>query len=324
MTFGNLADYCEKHFYKPAEYTEGRKVAGVRSLAGVKSALNTLRSYFGARPIKTIYRASLRDYKSHRLSCVSEKTNRKISIATVNRELATLRRMLKVALSEGWIMRDPFFGAGVINIADEKKRERILTREEENRLLAACDIEKETIETERSGKPFTMEVETERGHLKPLIILALDTGMRRGELFKLRWQDVDFDNGIIRIMATHTKTQRERLVPLTTRAENELLKLKVFSTTERVFPFVDVKRAFKAVKDDAGMPDLRFHDLRHTAITRMVKGGISSAEAGKVAGHTQPQTTYRYINVDVETVKNAAAVLNEYSQIIEADNSLSN
>lgn len=55
----------------------------------------------------------------------------------------------------------------------------------------------------------------------------------------------------------------------------------------------------------------------------MVKGGISSAEAGKVAGHTPPQTTYRYINVDVEAVKNAA-VLNEYSQIIEAGDSLLN
>lgn len=314
MTFGDLADYCEKHFYKPAEYAEGRRVAGVRGLAGAKSAINTLRGYFGARLVKTIYKTSLRDYKAHRLACVSEKTTRKISIATVNREIAVLRRMLKVALAEGWILRDPFTGENIINAADEKKRERILTREEESRLIAACEIKKEIIETVRQGKPFKMEIETKRGHLKPLIILALDTAMRRGELFKLRWQDVDFEEGLIRVCATHTKTEKERIVPLTIRSGRELRALKETSATERVFPFVDVKRAFKAVKDDAELSDLRFHDLRHTAITRMVRGGISASEAGKVAGHTQPGTTYRYINTDAESVRNAATVLDEYSR----------
>lgn len=315
MTFGNLADYCEKHFYKPAEYAEGRKIAGIRSLSGVQSAVSVLRLYFGARPIKTIYKASLRDYKAHRLACVSEKTGRKISIATANRELAILRRMLKVALSEGWILRDPFFGADVINAADENKRERIINREEEARLIAACEIKKEVIETKRAGKPFKMEVETKRGHLKSLIVLALDTGMRRGELFKLRWQDVNFENGTITVCATHTKTQKERLVPLTVRAERELMILReTAGDKERIFPFVDVKRAFKAVKDDAGLSDLRFHDLRHTAITRMVKGGISASEAGKIAGHTQPITTYRYVNTDLESIKTAASVLDEYAR----------
>ncbi len=313
MTFGDLADYCEKHFYKPAEYADGRKVAGVRSLAGAKSAISVLRSYFGNRLIKTIYKTSLRDYKAHRLACVSERTKRKISIATVNRELSTLRRMLKVALSEGWILRDPFFGAGVINAADEKKRERIISREEERQLLAACDLKKRVVETTRYGKPLKMKVETKRAHLKPLITLALDTGMRRGELFKLRWQDVDFENGLIRVCATHTKTQRERLVPLTARARAELIVLKESAAGERIFPFNDVKHGFQAAKDKAGLSDLRFHDLRHTAITRMVKGGISASEAGKVAGHTQAQTTHRYINTNAESVRAVAVVLDEYA-----------
>lgn len=220
--------------------------------------------------------------------------------------------MLKVALSEGWILRDPFFGAKVISLADEKKRERILSRDEENRLLAACENEKEIIETVRAGKPFKMEIETRRAHLKPLIILALDTAMRRGELFKLRWQDIDFKRGFITVCATHTKTQKERLVPLTVRARYELENLRHTAIEERIFPFVDVKRAFAAVKSKAGLSDLRFHDLRHTSITRLVKG-ISATEAGNIAGHTQAQTTMRYINNNAETVSRAALVLDEYA-----------
>jgi len=223
--------------------------------------------------------------------------------------------MLKVALIEGWILRDPFLGADVISSADETTREKILSVEEEQRLLLACSDSKRTVQAQRSGKPFTMRVETRRSHLKPLIILALDTGMRRGELFKLRWQDVDFDRHLIFICATHTKTQRERMVPLTTRAHQELAALKESNSDERVFPYTDVKIAFKAVKEEAGLPDLRFHDLRHTAITRMVRGGISASETGKIAGHTQPATTYRYVNTNHETLDRVAAVLNSYQQL---------
>lgn len=326
MRFSDLADYCEKHFYKSAEYAEGRKVAGVRSLGGARSAIKALRDYFSDRPIRSIYRASLRDYKARRLATpvkVAEHPEngavyRPRKIATVNRELTILRRMLKVALSEGWILRDPFFGSHLISPADEAQRERVLTPEEESRLIAACTCETRAVKTLRQGKVLTMNVETRRAHLKPLIIVALDTGMRRGELFKLRWQDVDFERGLIVVCATHTKTQRERIVPLTRRAKSALMDLREIREDERVFPFSDVKIAFKAAKEEAGLPDLRFHDLRHTAITRMVRGGVSAAEAGKIAGHTQPVTTYRYINTDVESVRAAAQVLERYGERISA------
>jgi integrase len=337
MTFADLADYCEKHFYKPAEYVDGRKVSGVRSIGGARSALKSLRNYFGDRPIRSIYRASVRDYKAQRLATPVEvkckrpqptTVYRPRKIATVNRELTILRRMLKVALAEGWILRDPFFGAHVISPADEAKRERILSGAEETRLLSACFDEKRTISTARGGKTLKMTVESRRAHLKPLIILALDTGMRRKELFSLRWNDIDFERQLIVVCGTHTKTQRERIVPLTGRAKFALLELFNENRSERVFPFVDVKVAFRAVREEAGLPDVRFHDLRHTAITRMVRGGISAPEAGKIAGHTQPITTYRYINTDLEAVHAAANVLERYSSdILELDNadaSLSN
>src|SRR5262249_27081703 len=105
-----------------------------------------------------------------------------------------LRRMMNVAQRKGWIFRSPFAaGDSFISLADENKRERILTREEELKLLAACET-------------------GQRTHLRAILICALDTGMRQGEIFALRWRDVDFENGLLTIQAFHTKTMKERQV----------------------------------------------------------------------------------------------------------------
>jgi integrase len=119
-----------------------------------------------------------------------------------------LRRMLNVAQREGWILRSPFAaGDSLISLADENKRERILTREEEMKLLASCDT-------------------PQRTHLRGILICALDTGMRQGEIFSLRWRDVDLENGLLNIQAFHTKTMKERQVAITTRLALVLEQLK--------------------------------------------------------------------------------------------------
>lgn len=128
------------------------------------------------------------------------------TIAAVGRELEKLRHMMNVAQREGWILGSPMLGGDpLISKADEKKRERIITREEEAKLLEACD--------------------GQRAQLRPISICALDTGMRRGELLKLRWRDVDFDNRVITIQAFNTKTMRERQVSMTGRLTLELERL---------------------------------------------------------------------------------------------------
>lgn len=220
------------------------------------------------------------------------------AIASVNREMALLRRMLNVAHSQGWIIRNPFkAGESLISIADEKQRERILIPEEETRLLAAC-----------TGR---------RAHLSAIIIAALDTGCRRGELLKLRWTDIEFESRTFTIQAFNTKTMRERKLAMTTRLYLELERL--WEASDRnveslVFGIHDnVKHAFTSVRKKAGLPDLRFHDLRHTAATRLVQCHISLPEVGRVLGHTQPQTTYRYTNLTSETAKRAASALETFS-----------
>lgn len=157
----------------------------------------------------------------------------------------------------------------------------------------------------------------QRAHLRAILLCALDTGMRQGEIFSLRWRDVDMENGLLNIQAFHTKTMKERQVAITTRLALELERLKASAPDNAdglVFGIIDnVKRSFTAARSKAGLNDVRFHDLRHTAATRLVGAHIPLSEVGRVLGHTQANTTYRYVNANVETAKRAAAALNMFN-----------
>lgn len=294
-TFAELADFYEKRYLIPAQYVDGRKVAGLRSYQSGLRDLPNLRSAFEGRKVRSITYSDLEHYKAQRLATPTRYDSQR-SIAAVNRELALLRRMLNIALREGWLMKNPFTsGDPLICLADERKRERILTRDEEARLLGAC-----------TGR---------RAHLFPIIVTALDTGMRRGEIFKLRWSDIDFDAGMILVRAFNTKTMRERRVGMTNRLQRILrdLAVRVTDRDRLVFDVADnVKSSFTGVREKAGLKDVRFHDLRHTHATRLVSAHIPLPEVGRVLGHTQANTTYRYVNANEDTARRTAAALNEY------------
>ena len=316
MTFDRLADFCEKIFYKPAVIVEGRKIAGVRSYESVKFQINNLRSFFGKRLVNEITTESLTDYKIWRLQTKSEKLKRSVKIATANRELSAMRKMMRFAYGKGWILRDIFFNAKVIDTASEIERHRLLTKDEETRLLDSCQGERQ-IEYKRKikgvEKKVTANISVDNPHLKAMIILALDSGMRRGEIFKLRWQDFDFENNLIRIVGTHTKTERERIAPLSNRAKDELENLKKITTGENPFPFTNIKRSFATAKRLAGIDDLHFHDLRRTAITRWIHQGTSLAFAGKFAGHSQLQTTMKhYTATDADMIRETNERMNNF------------
>ncbi len=315
QTFAELAARYEARYLKPAEYVEGRKVAGVRSLTPAKAAVRALKTYFGVRPLRGITYGNILEYRAVRLKTptrgdrarhereLKQDPQAKLcvtrTIGAVNRELEKLRHMLNVAQREGWILRSPMQGGDpLISKADERQRERIITREEETKLLAAC-----------AGRC---------AHLRPIIICALDTGMRRGELLKLRWRDVDFDHRVITIQAFNTKTMRERQVSLTARLKLELERLYEMSPKRPdglVFGISDnVKNSFTSVRHAAGLDDVRFHDLRHTAATRLVGAHIPLSEVGRVLGHTHAQTTFCYVNANLETTRRAAAALDAFHE----------
>lgn len=292
-TFDHFADWYRDTYLVEPTYVNDRKVAGLRSWRDQRHLLTVLRVRFGSYHLRNIAYGDLRAFKAERIAAPT-RTGGQRAIATINRELNLLRRMLNVALQEGWIARNPFaLGDSLISLAHEHQRQRILTPEEERRLLSKCQ------------RPRYR-------HLIPIIICAIDTGMRSSELFQLRWADIDFDDGIINVRAFNTKTMRARQVGITARLRKVLYELGGVSPEKGhlVFGITDtVKNAFNRVRADADLKDLRFHDLRHTAATRLVQGGLSFPEVGRILGHTQPGTTYRYVNADARTAVRAAAIL---------------
>ena len=302
MTFLDLATYFEKEYLKPAEYVDGRKVAGVRSIVPAKANVKALKDHFGMRLLRGITHSDIREFRAIRLA-TKTKAKKQRTIAAVNRELEKMRRLLNIAEREGWILRNPMrSGDPLISMADERKRERIVTREEELKLLAACE-------------------NRYRKHLRPILICALDTGMRRGEILGLKWSDVDFEERVLTIRAFNTKTMQERQVSLTTRLMIELERIWEESPKNKdflVFGFTDnVKKSWTSVRTKAGLPDVRFHDLRHTAATRLVAAHLPLPEVGRVLGHTQANTTYRYVNANIETTRRAAALLDAFNKGVE-------
>lgn len=294
LTFSQLAKHYKDRYVTPARYIQSRKIAGLRSHEEVKRIVEILTKHFGSKRLRSITHGDILQFKTQRLDTIvkfKKAPPRQRSIATVNRELTVLRRMLSIAHREGWILRHPFSGSDtIISTSDETKRTRVLSREEEELLLDACD--------ERREK------------LRAIIICALDTGMRRGEILSLRWKDVDLENKRINIQAMNTKTLRARSVPITTRLLGELNLLPHRDPSSRVFGITDtVKRSWATAKRIAGITDLKFHDLRHTCATRLVQGGMPMAEIARLLGHSSIATTFRYANVDDTTLDRAASIL---------------
>lgn len=292
-TFRELADFYVSHYVHPAEYVGEQKVSGLRSYRTTLGRLKVLRAHFGNRRLRTITYADLHDFYRSRIHTPTVRARQR-TIATVNRELALLRRMLGIAQQEGWIGQNPFnLGESLISPAKEVSRETVLTHEEERRLLGACD-------------------DPRRQHLRPILLVALDCGLRFGEIISLEWRDVDLPSRTLTVRAMNCKTLRSRAVAMTQRVHHVLCELKLRSgeSGQRVFGVTDnVKRAFTTARRIAGLQHVRFHDLRHTCGTRLAQEHLSLAEIGRILGHTSPVTTYRYVNLDDATARRAAEAL---------------
>ncbi len=157
-TFSDLAVFYIKHYAQEAQYANGRKVAGLRSVVQVLGYVKVFQEYYGTQKLKSIAYEDLQAFKLNRLNTSTHQSEHR-SLTTVNREMAYLRRLLNIAERKGWISKNPFkMGDALIHASDEVRRERILSRDEEARLLATCI--------------------SPRAHLRPIIICALDTGMR--------------------------------------------------------------------------------------------------------------------------------------------------
>lgn len=213
------------------------------------------------------------------------------SKSTTNRYLQLLKKMYNVAKEEGYAEENPVLKVKLYSEKDTLT-ERVLTEEEEGRLL-----------------------ETSAEHLRSILILALNTGMRRGEIFNLMWSQVDFRDRKIRV--ERTKSQKLRFIPMNSTVYNELRRLEskngqssyVSFNPATGKPYVDVMTAFKAACKRAGVKGLRFHDLRHTFASRLVKRGADIVTVQTLLGHSTLALTQRYTHADDDRKREAIELL---------------
>jgi integrase len=309
LTFGEFADECLLSIYAPAELdSDGYKLSGSKTHEKAKSFITQLKKVFGERQLASISEKDLISYRVLRLKPRDEKT-RAVSHTTVNRELAHFSRIWTEAIDFGLVTHSPFTNRKrVFRLDREKKRQRILSEAEEQRLLKACGgTYKAKYIRVLGGKEQETDAIINLGMRNPalraLVITAIETGCRQGELFKLKWSDLDFDENKALIHGTHTKTEMTRYVPLTERAIRELehcrativrLQAKgkaLHRDPEQPFAFDNVKRSFKRACELAKIDGLHFHDLRRTAVSRWQAAGIPLAVAQKWAGHSNSKMT---------------------------------
>jgi integrase len=170
----------------------------------------------------------------------------------------------------------------ISSFSENPPKNRFLTPREQKKLLAAAH-------------------ESHWDRLYLLILMALTTGARRGELLQLTWKDIDFSRKVA-ILRT-TKNNEPRLLPLLSQVIEQLMRFRrhndhrVFPSTASPYTPFDFKKAWKNALADAGLLNVRFHDLRHTAASNMVANNRTLFETGTLLGHKQSSTTMRYAHL---------------------------
>jgi integrase len=249
------------------EYSETNKRSYLRDRTIVNRHLLPI---FGKKHLDEITSWDVERYKASRKD--------KLSPASVNRELSCLKTIFNKAIHWRLTKENPV--RGVKMFRENNRRLRFLMPDEIRDLLDCC-------------APF----------LRPIVATALHTGMRRGEILNLTWQDIDFDRGHITIR--DSKNGESRTAPMndllaeTLRRHKEERRPKnplVFpSPTGK--PYSDFRQSFKVACKEAGITDFRFHDLRHTFASHLVMNGVDLTTVKELLGHKTLVMTLRYAHL---------------------------
>lgn len=225
------------------------------------------------RSLANLTPSDIAKYRDDRLTIVAS--------ASVRRELVILRHCLEVARKE-WNVPLSSNPVALIRMpVGAKPRERRLEGDELKHLLEGCS--------------------QRRSSLLPLIIqFAIHTGMRRGEILSFHWSDVDMDCATLHI--TMSKNGHARTIPLTPQAIDLLKKMP--REGQKVFPVSAnaLRLSWERLKKRVGIDDLRFHDLRHEAISRFFEMGLSVPEVALISGHRDARMLFRYTHLRAEDV----------------------
>ncbi|MFH0732203.1 MAG: site-specific integrase [Candidatus Omnitrophota bacterium] len=244
--------------------------------------INALKKFFSGKHLYEITPLSVEKFKAERAQ--------EVSAATVNRNLACLKSMFNRAIEWGKAKENPVKKVKLFR--ENNKRLRYLEKEEIVKLLA------------NSNK-----------HLRSIVVVALNTGMRKGEILGLKWQDVDFRRSIIFLL--NTKNGEKREIPINEQVKTALIRVRKHPESPYIFCKADgthygnVRKSFFTAVKKSGIINFRFHDLRHTFASQLVMSGIDLNTVRELMGHKSLQMTLRYSHLSPDHKKRAVDILSK-------------
>lgn len=309
-TFG---EFIDEHYADWARVHQKTAEANIKRLkVAFKRFLKT--------PLALISPLDVERWRSERMA-TGVKTN------TVNRDLTAIKAALNRAVDWELISANPL--AKVKKAREDKAyRVRYLDEAEEHRLRSAMDQREERIRAERdSANRWRRERDYAQlpslravplaDHLRPMVLLSLNTGMRRGELFDIKWSNVNFERRLITVSAETAKSRKTRHVPMNAEAHETLKSWRSQCDLgqSRVFESGDGKRfdnvnsSWKALLADAKIEEFRWHDMRHHFASRLAMGAVDLNTIRELLGHSDYAMTLRYAHLAPEHRREAVEVL---------------
>ena len=240
-----------------------------KRMKGLSHMLEIWKQAIGNVAIKDLSQRRIEQFLTRRME------EDKVSAATRNRHLTMLKAMFNKGIEWGLANGNPAGGIG--RLRENGARTRFLDGDEIQRLLTAA------------SEGF-----------RPILITALHTGMRRGEILNLKWPDVDFKNRIITVQ--DSKSGKKRMLPIDDTLYEALGVLPTRFQQGYVFPSpvkegqprFDFTRPFRNAVEKAGIHNFRFHDLRHTFASHLVMSGVDLMTVKELLGHASVTMTMRY------------------------------
>jgi integrase len=268
-----------------------------KSFKGFKShVVRELRETFGGRRLSEISYLDLETFRNRR-KATPTKAGKPRTDASVNRDMAILGHMLSKAVEWGMLEVSPFKKGKRLMFRENNHRLRFLSEAEIEALLQACD-----------------DLKANSPHLRPIVETALLTGMRRGEVLSLKWEQIR--NGFIYLQ--ETKANKARQIPINDRLAEVFREVRRGNHLKSPYVFCDfrgnrfqaVKRSFATVCKRAGLENVRFHDLRHTFASHLVMKGASLKAVQELLGHADIKMTMRYSHLSQAHLKESVSLLN--------------
>ena len=258
-----------------------------------------------------------------------EKLKQGTAATTINRNVTAIKAVLSKAIVWDWLKINPLAKLKPIK-TDNMIKVRYLSLDEEKRLLTALkERDKDNISKRRSGNYWrsvrgyellpTLNEDGFCDYLTPMVLVSMHTGLRQGELFSLRWDNIDLDKAIITVVGDKAKSGKTRHVPLNREAlyaltywKKECLHCEIVFPNKEGNQINNVRKSWGKVLKKSNITNFRWHDLRHHFASKLVMAGVDLNTVRELLGHSDLAVTLRYAHLAPEHKADAVAKLADY------------